>query len=92
MVAESEIVDRTAILGHENDIYLPYRHIKYFYGEYDHYCSFHNMHKDSVASLSTFRRAYTTLVRNMKKTQQKNLKLSGGKGTLYPLDAIIYNV
>jgi hypothetical protein len=76
-VASSEVVDRSAFQQQENSIYLPYRDVSFFYGEYRYSCKYIN---DPIcASISTFRRAFKAVVAKFDKEGHK-LKLSGGKG------------
>jgi hypothetical protein len=82
-VANSQLVDRTALLGHENDIYLPYRRKAYFYGEYDHYCERNHIPLWQRGREATFRRAFKKVKANMLQQSNKNLKLSGGKGMMH---------
>lgn len=82
-VAHSEILDRTAFLGHENDFYLPYRAVLFFFGEYEYYCEKHFIPEHECASESTFRRAFDMVKRDLKDRENITLKLSGGKGVLF---------
>ena len=80
------MVDVTAVKGQENSIYVPYRTITFFYGEYEHYCLHHN--KRDFGSLSTFRRAFGNVCKNLYQKKGVVLKLSGGHGefNLYELN------
>lgn len=79
-IAESDIVDRSAYQGHENDVYLPYRQVLSFFGEYEYYCIHYNVPKCERASESTFRRALSAVQRDMKRSKGVTVRLSGGKG------------
>lgn len=59
-VVESDMVDRSAYQGQDRSVYLPYRAVSFFYGEYQW------LHKDrgvlEIAGESTFRKAMKELV------------------------------
>lgn len=59
-VVESDMVDRSAYQGQDRSIYLPYRAVSFFYGEYQW------LYKDrgvlDIAGESTFRKAMKELV------------------------------
>ena len=76
-LAKSEIGDRSAYMFEDKSVYLPYRRKSYIYGEYVHYCTHYKI--PVCASLSTFIRAYADVVKDLKKKDDINLKLSGGK-------------
>jgi hypothetical protein len=75
---ESDIVDRSAYQGQDNTIFLPYRKINFFYGEYEWYCKHNNI--EMRARESTFRRAFKKVKEEKSKVNRK-VKLSGGKGS-----------
>jgi hypothetical protein len=74
------MVDVTAVKDQQDSIYLPYRTITFFYGEYEHYCVHHN--KRDFGSLSTFRRAFDAVTQDLYKKGGIVLKLSGGHGNI----------
>ena len=78
-IAESEVTDRTAYMGHENDIYLPYRQLRFFYGEYEHYCAARDVPLWQTAGESLFRRSFSAVRKHMKVVKNKTLKFNGGK-------------
>lgn len=80
-LAVSDVVDKSAYQNQDNSIYLPYRTVDYFYGEYLFYCDFNGIIER--ASSSTFRRAYQEAVALILKQEKLVLKLSGGKGTCF---------
>ena len=87
---ESEIADRTAFKDQENSIYLPYRRLRFFYGEYDWYCK--DMKQALRAKESTFRRAFDEVRDKFEKEYGKKIKFNGGKGmnTWYYYITFIY--
>ena len=74
------MVDVTAVKGQQDSIYVPYRTITFFYGEYEHYCLHHN--KRDFGSLSTFRRAFVNVCQDLLRNKGVVLKLSGGHGKI----------
>ena len=76
-VVESPVMDRSAFQSQENSIYLPYREVRFFFGEYKYYCKENGKEPGSE---STFRRAWAILVAKKKKIGVA-VKLSTGKGS-----------
>ena len=70
---------RSALEGQENSIYLPYRDVAFFYGEYEHLCKLNDRDPRDRAMATTFRRAMKDVISNKKK-DGFSIKLSGSKG------------
>ena len=58
-IVDSELVDRSAYAGQDKTLILPYRRLRFFYGEYDFYCR--TNHIPLRALENTFRRAFREL-------------------------------
>jgi hypothetical protein len=59
---ESEIMDRSAFESQDTSLYLPYRTLNFFYGEYDWYCKHNGIAVRGHET--TFRNAYKDLKQN----------------------------
>jgi hypothetical protein len=74
---DSEIVDSSAFRNQEKTKYMPYRRVRFLYGEYEFICQQHKL--PFFASESTFRRAF----RDIEKTYADvgiKIKFNSGKG------------
>ena len=58
-LVDSELVDRSAYAGQDKTLILPYRRLRFLYGEYDFFCR--TNHIPLRALENTFRRAYREL-------------------------------
>ena len=74
---KSGLADRSAFEKQENSIYLPYRRLRFFFGEYDFMCEHLNM--PIRATESTFRRAFVELKDSYAREGIK-VKFNSGKG------------
>jgi hypothetical protein len=59
-IVESDMVDRSAYIGQDKSVYLPYRKVSFFYGEYKFVSKDRGVHL--FAGESTFRKAFKQLV------------------------------
>ena len=73
------MIDRSAFHGQENSVYLPYRRLNFFFGEYEWVCKSRGILKSS-AGASTFRSAWTELKKD-KLLSGIRIKFNGGKGS-----------
>ena len=78
-VVQSGVADRSAFEKQENSLFLPYRRIRFFYGEYSFMCE--QKHIPIRASESTFRRAFNELRRQYEGEGIK-IKFNTAKGKL----------
>ena len=78
-IVESDMVDRSAYMGQDNSVYLPYRKVSFFYGEYKYQSKDRGVY--NFAGESTFRKAYRLLVKDKKIKDNVMVKLSSGKGS-----------
>ena len=60
-VVESDMIDRSAYQGQDKSVYLPYRAVSFFFGEY--VWLFKDRGVPDIAGESTFRKAMNALVR-----------------------------
>jgi hypothetical protein len=81
-VVDSEIVDRSAYAGQDKTLYLPYRKLRFFYGEYEHNCRELKIDSNLYGKESTFRRAFNALLKDYAKAGIP-VKFSEGRGTIY---------
>ena len=81
-VVESGVADRSAFEKQEKSLYLPYRRLRFFYGEYDFMCE--QKHLPIRATESTFRRAFQELKRKYEDDGMK-IKFNSGKGKFMPI-------
>ena len=78
---------RSAYQAEDKSYYLPYKSIVYFYGEYEFVCD-----KNATpirAKLSTFRRAYVRLCKNLKQRDGTTVKFQSGKGSFDKCDICV---
>lgn len=78
-VVQSGVADRSAFEKQENSVYLPYRRLRFFYGEYDFMCEQKCI--PIRATESTFRRAFQEL-RGKYEDEGIKIKFNSGKGKL----------
>ena len=71
-------MDKSAYQGQESSLYLPYRKVNYFFGEYDFF--YKSNEAPTRAGESTFRTAYKAVLR-AKAKENIHIKLIGGKGS-----------
>lgn len=58
-LVDSELVDRSAYAGQDKTLILPYRRLRFLYGEYDFFCRTNQIPLRALEN--TFRRAYREL-------------------------------
>lgn len=78
-IVESDLCDKSAYMGEDKSLYLPYRRVGFFYGEYDYWCKANAF--PERAQETTFRKAFKDYVNFRKEKDGYSIKLSSGKGS-----------
>lgn len=77
---KSDIVDHSALMGQSSSVYLPYRRLSYFFGEYQYFCALTAVDVCEVAGQNTFNRAFLIACKAIYAQDHVVVKFNGGKG------------